>query len=181
MPTPKRPWTLQDDRKLLFGWGVIPLAQLAKSLNRTKTAVTHRAVTRKLGGLRRGHKSLARLSRDSGYARAVLTKVAATLGIHFRRFERGDRRYKTTNLRGIAVTYDQEERILQYLRDNRHLHWHYAPGSKRSNGGVWGTGQKPPCCNRCKKTEKPHYAKGFCHPCYNTLARQAKRALVNPA
>jgi hypothetical protein len=175
MPTPKRPWTAEDDRKLTFGWAVIPIPKLMQQLNRTRLAIIRRALDKKLGGLRRGFKSLARLSRETGYARAVLVKVAATLGIKFRRIDRGDRIYKTSNNRGIAISYDQEQAIIRYLKENRHLHWHYAPGSKRSNGGVWGMRQKPLCCNRCRRTDRPHYAKGLCHICYNSVNRAAKR------
>lgn len=119
---------------------------------------------------------MAQLSRETGYLRAVLTKIAATLGICFRRIDRGDRPYKTKNHRSIAVSYDQEQRIVKYLKDNRHLKWHYPPGSKRSNGGVWGTGQKPQACLRCTRTCRPHFAKGMCHPCYNGVLKSAKRA-----
>lgn len=175
----KRPWTCKDDRDLVFGWGVVPIPKLAKRLNRTPAAVIRRALDKKLGGLRRGHKSLAQVSRETGYVRAVLVKVAATLGIKFRRIYRGERPYKTKNLRAIAVSDEQEQQIVQYLKDHAHYRWHYPPGSLRSNGGVWGTGQKPKACVRCSRDSRPHYAKGMCHPCYNSVNRSAKRTARN--
>jgi hypothetical protein len=65
---------------------------------------------------------------------------------------------------------DQEGRIIAYLREHGRGKI-FSHRGVRSPRGMWGVGRKPDACLTCKRTDKPHYAKGHCKPCYNRLSR----------
>lgn len=165
-------WTEDEIRYLQWNWGPGDMRKVVKHLGRSHVSVEKKAVELKLGGVRRGIKTLHQLSRDTGYARSTLEIAASNIGLKFHRTFRGGKNPKDRP-RDFAITFEQEEQIIAYLTATRHHKMCFRKDGLRSPAGEWGVGRKPAQCKRCKRTSKPHYAKGQCRPCYNTLIKQS--------
>lgn len=171
----KRRWTEDEIKYLQWNWGPGDMRKVVKHLGRSHIAVEKKAVELKLGGVRRGTKTLHQLSRETGYARSTLEIAASNIGLKFHRTFRGGRNPKDRP-RDFAISFEQEELIIDYLTKTRHHKMCFRKDGLMSPAGQWGVGRKPPQCTRCKRDDKPHYAKGLCRPCYNVPFNQAARA-----
>lgn len=161
-----QPWTDNEIQTLTWTWAVEPVNVIAKRLGRSEIAIIRKAAGLKLGGLRRGTKSMNQLVKETGYSESTLHQVIKNIGSKVSRFRRGDRKYKT-DVRHITIDQEQEERIIAYLRENRHRPRIPRLDSLKTPPDMWGTGIKPPACTGCGTTKRPHFAKGQCKVCYN--------------
>lgn len=158
-------WSSKEEAFLRDQWRYYTIERIAKQLGRTPRAVEERAYKLGLGGVRGFAKSLNRIAEETGYCRKRLQTALIHLGINARVKRRG----AADNTQGLyqqyAVTPEQEDRLLAYLRsvpDGRKL--------MRSRKGQWGEpshrgGNKPSACIDCGRNDVPHHCKGRCRKC----------------
>lgn len=105
-----RRWTEEDDRLLVWYWGMRDPKAIAKMLQRTVTAINIRMRT--LTGTssqRRGLYTLTRLEQETGYTRHQIKAAVTALGLLVR--ARGARK-------PWRVTEEQKTQILDWLRED---------------------------------------------------------------
>lgn len=160
-------WTEEETRLLSFLWGSVATRTISRRLGRTVTAVVDKAYRMGLGRPSRGTKSLNRLCRETGYHPQQIRYAITNLGLMLQHTP--DTRLpsaKPRQYRHHAITFEQEEAILDYLKQHPDGERVYCttPGH-RTKQGVWGVGNKPAACLRCQRTDRPHRGKGFCGTC----------------
>lgn len=165
----KKHWTTEEVKYLRWNWGTTPVAGLAKYLDRSKIAVIRKAASLQLGGVKRGRKGLRQLARETGYALSTLLIAIENMGVNLRHVDRGDR--VKVRHRHVVIDLDQEMEILAYLREKGGRARLFRDTSLLTERGTWGIGKKPPQCEGCGKSDRPHYAKGKCKVCYNRTFR----------
>lgn len=173
MPTEsrhKKPWTDLERKWLSWNWGTIPLSRLATSLKRTPEGVSREARRLNLGRAKRGTMSLIEFARYSGFQPAKIKKSAKILRLNLWHGlgsvpdkRRGDR------IRDFSITDDQQDLLLEFMQEHSFVFANEGPSALRTRRGVWGIGKKPTECQRCGRSDKPHYAKGRCKYCYNVV------------
>lgn len=152
-------------------WGR-ELPYLAYWLDRTENAVAERA--KKLE-LRRPTMTLRAFARFAGVTTARVYWALEMRGIALERVHRASLRRAKERGSHYAITPAQQDELLSLLRAHprensgrgrgrREYTMDRGPG--KSMRGVWGCGRKPDCCRECETTERPHFAKGLCKPCY---------------
>jgi hypothetical protein len=173
-------WTKKDDATIVYRWGFMHPSRIAKMLGRTEAACKGR-VYLLLGTKRmnRGGYSVRSLSEETGYHYTQIRKAIKALNMEHRVRQQGQpsesgqtskRRWgKAWDNRTWLITYDQAERITNWLRDEK------TPWS-----------HKHECCIKCGTTKRKHYSKGLCYKCRSephlailreeTAARKRERA-----
>jgi len=157
-----KPWSEEDEKKLSWDWGTIPLTQLAARFKRSGYAVFRKAIDMGLGRAKRGTMSVNAFSKYSGFSVFKIMKAARALDLNLWRglsSEPGRDRVRDYDVKDF-----QQEALIKYMMDNP---WIPSPGSSMSKQGEWGTGRKPAACLRCNRSDKPHFSKGKCRGCYN--------------
>jgi len=173
-PRSKKYWTEEEVHILERLWGTFSVKTIGKRIGRTDVAVVTKACLLKLGPPGRGTKRMTVLCRESGYHPHQIQYAAKNLGLELQ--YSADTRIQDRHLRQYrqyAITEEQEEEILAYLNkkpDGERLYCN-APGHRTKNG-VWGVGNKPPCCDECKTTARPHRGKGLCGNCIQRRIRK---------
>ena len=189
-------WTKKDDAALISRWGSLHPSRIAKLLGRTEAACKRRAYLL-LGTKRmnRGGYSVRSLAEGTGYHSTQIRKAIKALNIEHRVRQQGQpsesnrtskRRWgKAWDNRTWLITYDQAERITNWLRDEYETSEAYRmcflPRGEKLE--MWS--RKHACCVGCGTTERKHYGKGKCYKCarqpklarlrYNTKRRKARR------
>ena len=46
--------------------------------------------------------------------------------------------------------------------------------------GAWYADGRPPKCRECVSAERPHYARGYCQPCYFKVYKYVRARQRNP-
>jgi hypothetical protein len=162
----RKEWTVLEDDKLAFWWGVFKLKTIAERLDRTQWAVATRARNLKLGPACRGQgMTLRAFCRHSGYSTTKIKAVAEQLEIPLRRIPNSDPAHKKPKRPFLIPPEDQAE-LLRAMLEGPERQYTNAQGAGKSVKGLWGVGRKPPSCVRCGSVDKDHYAKGQCKPCY---------------
>lgn len=162
----RKAWTEKEENHLHFYWGVRSPERLAQDLERTPWAVVQHAIKLKLGPFSRGTMSLRELEHFSGFSITKIKQALGKLNIKVPRARRSDPSFRRT--REYAIDDETAEKVIQYMIDNP-LIYADKKGSTRTTRGAWGVGTKPAACNRCARTDKPHYAKGYCQGCYRVV------------
>jgi hypothetical protein len=159
-------WSEDEDKQLLFFWGTMTVATLAAKLDRSPFAVVSRATKLKLGSPSRGTKSMNQFCRETGYFPRQIHVVMKNLGMLAQYKIDTDPSRKRFQFRQFAISFDQEEAILEYLRKHPDSERIYCelPGY-RTKMGKWGVGNKPPACLDCNRNDRPHRARGLCGAC----------------
>lgn len=159
-------WTEEEEKKLAFFWGTRSLRELAEQFDRTPYAVSEKARSMELGPMGRGTLSLREFVRITGYSESAIRTAMRRLGINLVR-ARGSEPKQKNRVERYAIDIDAQETVISFLaaHGERPLH-RDLPGAKRTTLGRWGVGRKPERCDICGTTERPHYAKGKCKPCY---------------
>jgi len=169
-----RAWTASERKRVLLWWCEVDIGYIAKQLHRSPKAVEH--VARQMG-LRttRYTETLQRFSDRTGYTDKQVLKAVRALGMNLRRQARVSvpakglaqkRHTKGGSAAARAITEEQGERIVQWLREQTAHCWRLQSGGKVRDG-VWGVGRKPKACIVCDTTDHPHEAKGKCQRCYD--------------
>lgn len=153
-------WTEADDRKLAFDWGVFNVTTIARRLGRTAVSVRWRAKVLGLGPAHRGTVTLADLERETGYHRERIRNAMRRLNITLSRAPSTAARKVAAKHRRTAIDEEDADRIREFLStfpDGKMLVEHPAT--------EWGVVGRPVACEGCGRTDRKHYAKGFCEPC----------------
>lgn len=169
-----RAWSAEDERRLAFDWGVFRIETIAHRLGRTRDAVIQRAAKLQLGPASRGTTTLKAISDSTGYDRKQVRSAARALGIHIgRRVTKNIA--KVEKKRFTSIDEDQAERIIAFLKarpDGTPIRFETKGAwGEKGRGGVL----KPTHCVVCGKNDRPHWAKGKCHACYERARAQRKR------
>lgn len=169
---PYRLWTEEELRHLEFHWGVESLASLARRFGRTQEGVATKARELELGRASRGTVSLREFSRISGFSILKIQQAAKALGLKIRGGQRTEpprRGVRKERMHTLAISEEQQDQLLSYMLVNPHVR---KTTGERTVKGAWGMGKKPEACVRCSRNDRPHYAKGRCAPCYNSLFKR---------
>lgn len=143
-------WTEEEASYLRFEWGVLPVASIARNLGRTVGGTFGQAARM---GLRAARETLSlnEAARRIGYSPMAVRAAMRRLGMRTRRAPSIARSGRVPDK--LAILPEQVRPIAEEL-----LEW-----SRRREWGVRG---KPPACLRCRRKDKPHYARGVCQSCY---------------
>jgi hypothetical protein len=160
-----RSWSKQEELTLEALWGIYGANVIARRIGRTHRAVVERAHKLGLGPARQDTMTLSEFAAATGYSRSRLKTAAAHLGIRLKRVPRGDPRLLATHHRWHAISFEDQERILEYLKcipDARKL--------CKAQQGKWGGpshrgGRKPSRCIDCGSNDEPHFCRGRCKRC----------------
>lgn len=163
-------WTEKEINLLRANWGTVSVSEMSEKLNRSFTAIENKAKRIGLGGHKRGTKSANRIARETGYRSEVITRVIKNLNLSVYRVDRG-----ATKCRHFCITFEDEQKIVQYLKEHSNHTRIYCNSSKSSNAALWGTGGKPPACISCQNIDHPHYAEGRCKLCYSKYRNKKKK------
>jgi len=172
-------WLPEDDLWLRKAWGRYDLAGIAKALKRSMSSITERA--RKLK-LRRRTMTLRAFARYAGVSTEKVKWAIKQSGLEIRRVSRADPRQILHEGKHLAITPKQQVVLLAIIRAHpggRLLS--SAPGSGKTPCGTWGVGRKPNECHECDRSDRPHYAKGYCKGCYIKVYKWVKHRANNPA
>lgn len=173
----RRPWKKEEDHLLEFFWGSHKIHWIAKRLQRTPWAVTHRALDLKLGPFERGTISMKQFCERSGFLQHQVIRAARKIGTKLHRAQPGSP-INPRPQRRYAIDDDQQEALLAELlrltKKSSHV-YKDGIGDKRSTKGRWGVGKKPVRCNRCGTKDRPHFSGGLCASCYNRRYKKRQR------
>lgn len=173
-PTTRKLWDNDSELLLKKLWKRKPLEKIAAQLGRTETSVNQRANKLRLGKKRQGE-SMASFLRRTGYSQSRVHTAAHRLGIKLKRRVRTTTKERMGGkMRFYAISKHVAKRLIEYLRS--------VPDGQRiekSSRGEWG-GKKPLQCKRCKRSDKPHEAKGLCGRCYDRKRRRTKPRVKLP-
>ena len=171
----RRVWTDEEDHKLMFFWGATPLPTIATKLNRTAWAVAQRARALKLGPFSRGDGlSMRAFCEHSGFSDMKVWAAVEALGLLLRRMPTSDPEHRSPR-RAYLISEEQQEKLLEHMLEHE-VYFKNKPGSGKTEKGVWGVGKKPEACLDCRRTDKPHFARGKCKYCYTRPYKEATRA-----
>jgi hypothetical protein len=159
----RSPWTAAEDRKLAFAWGVFNAATIARRLGRTVISVCWRAKKLGLGPAHRGTVTLAELERVTGHHRDRIKNAMRRMGItlQYAPSTTSPRR----SFRRTAIDPEDADRVVEFLLthpDGEMIVLHPAT--------EWGVAGRPVACEGCGRTDRKHYARGWCEPCYKRSA-----------
>lgn len=158
----RSPWTEAEDKRLAFDWGVFNAHTIARRLGRSVNAVVWRAKTLRLGPPHRGTVTLGELERETGHHRSRVANAMRRLGIALQHVPSSRRRGQIPSKgRRTAIDPEDAERIREFLAkhpDGEPLVAH--PASE------WGVAGRPGCCEGCGRTDRSHFAHGWCEACY---------------
>ena len=167
-------WSEEELSLLSFLWGSVSTKIISRRLGRTVTAILNMAYRLDLGPPSRGMKSLNRFCRETGYHPQQVRYALLNLGLMLhhtpdtRPPDSGPRKY-----RHHAITFEQEEAILEYLSkhpDGEPVYCNQA--GHKTKQGVWGVGNKPERCLDCQRTDRPHRGHGLCGTCHRRSLRK---------
>lgn len=168
------PWSEEDEKRLSWDWGTIPLTKLAVQFKRTPMAVWRKADAMGLGRANRGGMSLTEFARYSGFSPEKIKKSARALGINLHRGLASEPGAKRDRVRDFVINDDQHEPLIEFMMKFPFVFANEGPDARMTRAGVWGIGKKPPQCLRCGRSDKPHYCKGYCKSCYNKVKTRGK-------
>lgn len=172
---PGRLWTQDEVTYLVNNWGVLSAKAIGVKLNRGRRAVIVKAAALKLPPGNRGLKTPYTLAREMGYDYQRVVAVVAKLGIKLRAGLGGATDSRTHKTRRF-IPDDDVERVEKALAETPDGERVYHPKGKKTGRFDWGTGGKPPACRRCERTDRAHFANGFCGACASHLERRKARA-----
>jgi len=170
-----KPWTEEEEKQLSWDWGVVPLYSLAKRFKRTPLAVWRKADSMGLGRASRGHTSLSEFARITGFSPEKIKKSARILGMKLSRALASEPYSAKDRTRTIIIEEDQKDQLIEFMMKYPFVYANEGPNAKLTRAGVWGVGKKPKECLKCKRDTRPHFAKGYCAPCYNVIWFRKKR------
>lgn len=176
-------WSATDDDMLSTVWGEKTPGAIAKEFGRTLCSVVKRAYKLGLGPAHAHTKNVHQLVRETGYARSRIINAAKRLDIKLHRAKRvsdhkprmGKHYEDPSRFFRLLVTPNQEKRILEFLARLPDAESLWSNKTRITRVDAWGTGRKPKSCKRCKKTDKPHKARGYCIRCYNSKRMKKKQ------
>lgn len=163
---------MEEELHLYFDWKGGDLERVAQKLGRSMSAVTNRAKALKLGPPSQGTMGLREFMRWSGYTWSRIFYAVCALNLRLQRARRMDPRQKPRTHK-YAITKKQAKAIVGFLEVHKRERFYYGTG-KKTKAGVWGVGIKPPVCRECGNDKRPHYAKGFCSPCYQAQLKESR-------
>ncbi len=168
--TPPRHWTDEEINFLRTRFFDLSDSQLGKELRRTTQAVSLKRKQLHLSRIKStkdGGYTLAELARETGYEVEQLRRVKERIGQHWSRRPPGMKH--ETKDDGPATVYlitqEQADALVTELRTE------WGPGGLKA-------------CERCKRTNRPHKARGFCNSCYvmeQRKVREGKPSLLYTA
>lgn len=146
---------------------------IAKKLGRSEESIKCRAQQLGLGAASRGTMSLQQFAKKSGFSTFKIVTAAKQLGLKLRRALRSEP-WQKKRIHRFAISDEQQEELLAYMLQKNRV---YKKTGKKTDAGLWGVGIKPACCVRCFRNDRPHYARGFCAPCYQYQLKARKDAV----
>lgn len=171
----RKKWVDADDTILEAHWGNWGIERIAKRLGRTPTAIAVRARALGMGRACEGLVTMRDMERLSGYDRSRILGVAARLGLRLHRAPRMSERAPTTKTdkhRRVVFSHAQQAKILACIAQTTHIEKLWSNRTQKTECKSWGTGRKPKTCKKCRTTNNPHKANGFCVRCYRWKPKQ---------
>lgn len=174
-----RRWTEAEVAQLQERWGRYNLDTIAKRLKRSENSVVEKARRLGLPSRRPDAMTMNAFMAKTGYSLSRIYTAVAELGLCLHPIARTDPRQTLRNryrkALPLAITEEQQEAIIDFLRKVPDATRLYKKTGKRTARGVWGIGVKPPSCLGCGRSDKPHYARGRCQTCYMRPFQKAWR------